>query len=288
MPKSMLTAYDIAVRVSALEAIAGLPVRSWPGDRRGLMMAAEHFGGKIHPEWVSEKEQGIALGVERKAHDALPSEDAEDLTARVLGGLSVPSDPRGEAGAAAKKVKSRVLRGEAPSKTFRLMFIAHTAQRAKDVSGTTHRREKTRGQDVQIGDVAPGTDDGQIDIGLDEVLGDGTVFLTDNRILARWIQIKLDRWPVRSEKAKEVAKAYFQNPGYGRATELAKEYGVTKQAIKKTVNKAVEYLTDSVRRDPRIQDHLEMLHGRVAASVIAEKWLVVECLKRLAARLASE
>ena len=291
MPKSQRAIFDIYIRVQCLEAIAGLPPRSWQPDRRGLMAAAEHFGGSIHPEWVSLQEQGIAQAVERKAHDKLPSEDAEELTSRILSGASVPSYPRGQAGAVALKIKSRVLRGESPKKTFKNMFLAHTEMRAGDVRKRENYRDKQRGQDVNIGE--PVSDEGSArrDVSRSDVLDKSDLFLSDNPMVIRWVQVMLDRWRVKDD-VRETAKAYFANPVRGAQTELARQFGVSKPAIKKRINAAIAYLTAAVESDPRILSRIQLSQesrnlSRMArmASKVATRYMLLTWLQRVAAQL---
>lgn len=273
MSRTVLKAFDISVRVSLLESVTGMRPGAWPRTPRGLEMARADIGDSIHPAWYSPTEQGVASTVYQRARALLPPEDAEDLTVDILSGFT-STDARGFAEYAGTKMLNRVFNPKmTPEQSVAGLFHAHTTSRARDLLKKRERRRDFREEDVTEVDTVSQT----------ELLDRPEAFLVDNPLLARWIQSTLDRWPIQSAKTREISKAYFEDPSYGALTAIADDYGVSKQAIRKHVKKALAYLTEMAQKDPRTIRLLQLdkdLNSRMASRV-ASKWLVVEWLKGL-------
>jgi hypothetical protein len=257
----MHKAMDLYCRVAILEAAAGLPPGSWSGGNPSLALrvASEHFGN-LEPAWVADKNHGIYGLMVKVASAKLPPEDAQDLVANIISGLTLRR-PGGELAAVGEVIADQIKAGKGFSSAKRLL-IRHTASRAKSISDSQRRAQRnlreTNPLMVHTSEVT-GDEEGRKrvrEVASDETangLSDISILLNalfDPNIRPRIIEYLRELWGECGRVSdRRVMLAFLDNPD-ASGVEIARLLGVSRSFISGARKRMIVLAQESLAQAP--------------------------------------
>ena len=252
---------DLYCRVAILEAAAGLPPGSWSGGNPSLALgvASEHFGN-LEPAWVADRNQGLYGLLVKVASAKLPREDAQDLVARIISGLTLRR-PGGELAAVGEAIADQIKAGSGFSSAKRLL-VRHTASRAKSISDSRCRAQRnlreTNPLMVHTSEVT-GDEEGRKRVR--EVASDQTVnglsdtetllnALSDPNIRPRIIEYLRELWSECGRASDQrVMLALLDNPD-ASGVEIARLLGVSRAFVSDARKRMIVLAQESLAQAP--------------------------------------